>query len=196
MAEIDLLRFFKTGQFGAITLGSSRQSVQQLLGEPDNFSTPHLDALNARASAPVWEYGGIELHFGGSHNQSVTLIAFTPFHLSGPEQWKTVIVAWIFGSYFGPTLRELERALVSAFIPYRMCKRKSMYSTLKGPAQQESEGVLCLNSGIEVHFGNDGTILRVEMGKAVVEETAVITTHKTPHIVYEADYSQYVFSAE
>jgi len=196
MADIDLLHFFKTGHLGSISLGTSRQRVEQLLGEPDNFSAPHLDALNARASAPVWEYGGIELHFGGSNNQSVTLIAFTPFYLSTPEQWKTNVSAWIFGSYLGPTLREFERALVSSFIPYRIRKRKSMYSTIKGPTQQESEGVLCLNSGVEVHYKNDGTILRVEIGKAVVEETAVITTDKTPNVIYEADYSQYVFSAE
>lgn len=56
--NIDLLKFFKTGQFDCIKLGQTKELILNNCPPPDDYGigVTIKDAL-------IWYYGGIELHF-------------------------------------------------------------------------------------------------------------------------------------
>ena len=167
MAEINLLEFFKTGQFGPTHLGMTRGEVKRLLGSPDNDTSP-----------TIWEYGGIELHFDTSRSSNpeahlLIRITFNPIYLAAPEKWQTDIVPWVFGSYFGPTRQELKQALMRAAISYTEMKQPRarlednhdrrgnwLYS-----ASHEISGTLHLPSGVSATYGTDDLILNVQLSQ-------------------------------
>jgi hypothetical protein len=57
---ISLKDFIRSGSFGPICLGASRESVEQTLGPSDDFSVQNL----RRTRKPkILKYGGVELYF-------------------------------------------------------------------------------------------------------------------------------------
>ncbi len=180
MVKLNLIQFFKTGAFGSVTLGTSRAELFRRLGEPDNFAPIVTASISDLQKATTWEYGGIEFYFDTSlsNNQQhpIINIAFTPFNLSTPEKWKTLVDSWLFGNYFSPTLAELEKALISNFVPYRLSNPKGTGQLRLWPQSESAiAGVLVLSSGIEVAFGTDGAIIRVRIQHDVVAETLFST---------------------
>jgi hypothetical protein len=179
MAEINLLQFFKTGDFGPVKLGMTRGEVGNLLGEPDSYYSPDeaLDSDNW-AAARIWEYGGVELCFATQDSTDVTShllmeITFNPIYLAAPEKWQTDIAPWVFGSYFGPTRQELKDALGQAAIPYTEDKRPKSASNENGrhaktnwlyAANNEIHGTLRLQSGVLVRYSEDDLIVKVRLG--------------------------------
>lgn len=178
MAEINLLHFFKTGQFGPVKLGMTRTEVENLLGEPDSYSRSDgaFDSGNY-SSADIWEYGGVELSFATQDSADVTAhllieITFDPIYLATPEKWQTDIVPWVFGSYFGPTRQELKEALMEAAIPYTEAKQPKQSPNGDGrhtksnwlyAANNEIYGTLHLQSGILVRYSDDDLIIKVRL---------------------------------
>jgi len=179
MAEINLLQFFKTGDFGPVKLGMTRAEVENLLGEPDSYYSPD-DANNSDnyTTAGIWEYGGVELYFATQDSTDVTShllieITFNPIYLATPEKWQTDIRPWVFGSYFGPTRQELKRALMQAAIPYTEDKRSKPVPDRNGryprsnwlyAINNEICGTLRLQSGVLVRYSEDDLILKVRYG--------------------------------
>src|SRR5215813_3990900 len=58
--EISLKDFIRSGCFGSICLGTSRESVEQTLGPPDDFSVKN---LWRNRKPKILKYGGVELYF-------------------------------------------------------------------------------------------------------------------------------------
>ena len=168
MAEINLLEFFKTGQFGPVRIGMTRRQVKILIGLPDNYSAPD-----------IWEYGGVELHFDSAKstnpdNHQLTRITFNPIYLAAPEKWQTDISPWVFGSYFGPTRQELKQALMQAAISYVEAKQPSSQNQENGQnpksnwlynASEQISGTLYLSSGVSATYGTDDLIINVQLGQ-------------------------------
>lgn len=168
MAEINLLDFFKTGQFGPVQIGMTCTDVEALLGPPDNYTTDL-----------VWEYGGIELHFASPISASppcyrLTQITFSPIYLANPEMWQTDIAPWVFGSYFGPTQQELKEALLQASISYKDYRRPENRRGANGrhpkanwlyDASHEISGILYLPSGVSATYSQDDLILNVQLSQ-------------------------------
>jgi hypothetical protein len=168
MAEINLLEFFKTGQFGPTHIGMTRSEIKAFLGAPDNYPSPD-----------IWEYGGVELHFDSSASTNLdthplTQITFNPIYLSAPEKWRTDISPWVFGSYFGPTQQELKKALMQAAISYTDYKQPKSESRGNGrypksnwlyTANHEIFGTLHLPSGVSASYGADGLIINVQLSQ-------------------------------
>ena len=168
MAEINLLEFFKTGQFGPVCIGMTRSEVKILLGTPDNYRSPS-----------IWEYGGVELHFESSKliepsTQTLTQITFNPIYLAAPEKWQTDISPWVFGSYFGPTQQELKQALMRAAISYTESRQPEQQLNGNGrhpktnwlySASHEISGILYLPSGVSASYGTDDLILNVQLSQ-------------------------------
>jgi hypothetical protein len=180
MAEINLLQFFKTGDFGPVKLGMTRAEVENLLGKPDSYYTPdNADDSNNYATARIWEYGGVELCFATQDSTDVTShllmeITFNPIYLATPEKWQTDIAPWVFGSYFGPTRQELKQALGQAAIPYTEDKRpkpmpngndRFTKSNWLYTANNEIYGTLHLQSGVLVRYSEDDLIIKVRLGQ-------------------------------
>lgn len=63
--DVDLLDFVKTGKFGFLKLGESKDEII-------NQGFPPEDWLNgeSKESSTIWRYGNIELHFDNGHNLS------------------------------------------------------------------------------------------------------------------------------
>lgn len=63
--ELDILEFVKTGKFGFLKLGESKEEII-------NQGFPPEDWLNKQtiASSAIWRYGNIELHFDDSNHLS------------------------------------------------------------------------------------------------------------------------------
>lgn len=59
---VSMLEFLRTGQFGPVRLGSSRNELRGYLGEPETWGRPYLPRSSA-AQAGIWKYGDIEFHF-------------------------------------------------------------------------------------------------------------------------------------
>ncbi|MCB8942224.1 MAG: hypothetical protein H6658_00480 [Ardenticatenaceae bacterium] len=168
MAEINLLEFFKTGQFGPVKIGTTRSEVKALLGMPDNQTSPNL-----------WEYGGVELHFDPTTSpnpdtHALIQITFKPVYLAVPEKWQTDIIPWVFGSYFGPTQQELKKALMQAAISYTDYKQPPTSGKENGrypksnwlySASHEISGTLYLPSGVSASYGKDDLIINVELSQ-------------------------------
>ena len=178
MAEINLLQFFKTGDFGPAKLGMSRAEVENLLGKPDSyFSSDEDHDSGDYATAGIWEYGGVELCFATQDSPDASShllieITFNPIFLAAPEKWQTDIAPWVFGSYFGPTRRELKEALGQAAIPYTEDKRPKSPPNGNGrhtktnwlyAANNETQGTLYLQSGVLVRYSEDDLILKVRL---------------------------------
>ena len=178
MAEINLLQFFKTGEFGPVKLGMTRAEVENLLGKPDSYYTiEEISDSDDYTSAEIWEYGGVELYFATQDSTDITAhllieITFNPIYLAAPEKWQTDISPWVFGSYFGPTRQELKDALGQAAIPYTENKRLESEPNGNGrhtktnwlyTANNEIQGTLHLQSGVLVRYSQDDLILKVRL---------------------------------
>lgn len=64
---VSMLDFLRTGQFGPVHLGISRDQLRDYLGEPEAWSlgsSRHPTRTPARAA--VWKYGDVEFHFNGN----------------------------------------------------------------------------------------------------------------------------------
>lgn len=74
LIAVSVLDFLRTGQFGPVHLGISRDQLQDHLGEPESWSfgsSRHPTRTPARAA--VWKYGDIEFHF----NSDMLVLIFT-----------------------------------------------------------------------------------------------------------------------
>jgi hypothetical protein len=57
--KISMREFLRSGAFGPIAIGTSRERVRAVLGQPDAWS-----ALSRRERLPaIWKYGVVEFHF-------------------------------------------------------------------------------------------------------------------------------------
>ncbi len=55
--EIDLIDFLKNGYFGSLKLEDSKDTVLNLIGEPEDVSADTITDL-------IWKYGNVEITFG------------------------------------------------------------------------------------------------------------------------------------
>jgi hypothetical protein len=113
MTSISLLDLFRSGQFGPIQLGRTRQEVYDLLGEPDGYGCPETYLMKAG----IWLYDAIELHF------STRLWLITTDHISYPGWWghseRIRLDAWFFSDGRQPSKSDLEDGLARLNIPYQ-----------------------------------------------------------------------------
>ena len=70
--------FLRSGAFGPLKIGASRDQVYAALGEPDDWSIP-----SRRQRLPaIWKYGVVEFHFDAGTNTVALIHAddFDHFH--------------------------------------------------------------------------------------------------------------------
>ena len=58
MIKVSMLEFIKTGEFGPLCLGATRDEVKALLGDP-----PVWVAEESRDSSRIWRFGDVEFYF-------------------------------------------------------------------------------------------------------------------------------------
>jgi hypothetical protein len=140
MTSISLLDFFRSGQFGPIQLGMTRQEVYDLLGEPDGYGCPDTHLMKAG----VWLYDAIELHF------SPRLWLITTDHISYPDWWghseSIRLDAWLFSDGRQPSKSDLEDGLTKLNIPYQ-------YIELEQRFEDDAVGKFLFESGVEILIG-------------------------------------------
>ncbi len=117
MVNISLKEFFKTGQFGPVRLGMSRQEVFNGLGQPDEYS--HFNYLKAG----IWKYGDIEIHFSPD-TSCVVLIWCDHIPFPGEPSAQVELDAWLFADHHQPTVDEMVTGLKDADIAYELYKFK------------------------------------------------------------------------
>jgi hypothetical protein len=114
MINISLLDFFRTGHFGAIALGMTRQEILNLMGEPDDFGYPPTHYHQAG----VWKYGDIEFHFGEDLPR-LFLIWCDLLPFADNKSRNISLDAWLFGDGKQPSKQDIERGLKAANITYK-----------------------------------------------------------------------------
>ena len=80
--HVNMLEFLRTGDFGGIRLGMTRQEVREILGEPPNWSITRKRKRSEMAA--VWKYGSIEIYFEDASGK-VHMIFSDDFPLMGSE---------------------------------------------------------------------------------------------------------------
>ena len=163
--------FCRTGEYGPLKLGMSREQVRQVLGDPENVGglypkqikpvhEGHLTLISDTAY-PIWGYGCVELFFGEKrdllHRISCKNLAYWM------HSWSQIIHLdpWIYRGPFnqsgvtGPSITkdEFEAGLQWAGIDYQDLGRKPIASFWLGYIQ--------LASGVEAIYeeDDDGTII-------------------------------------
>ena len=108
MIAVSLLDFVRSGAFGPVTLGQSREQLRELLGPPDAWGPTEKDPRRAL----IWKYGTTEFHFPGP---ALSLIHSDAFEV--PEGGAQVdLDPWIL--IFGLALPSVEAALADEGITY------------------------------------------------------------------------------
>jgi hypothetical protein len=129
MISISLLDFFRSGQFGPIQLGRTRQEVYDLLGEPDGYGYPETHLMKAG----VWLYDAIELHF------TTRLWLIITDHISYPDWWGH-------SERIRPSKSDLEDGLTKLNIPYQ-------YIELEQRFEDDAVGKFLFESGVQILIG-------------------------------------------
>lgn len=140
---ISLLDFFRTGNFGPVQLGMSRQEVYDLLGEPDDYGCPNTSLMEAN----VWLYDAIELHFF----DEFPLWLICTDHISYPDWWvseRIKLDAWLFSNGYQPNKRELEAGLAEQNIPYT-------YIEMKPKDEEDVKGKFIFESRVEILIADE-----------------------------------------
>ncbi|MGD1847991.1 MAG: hypothetical protein ACFB10_21570 [Salibacteraceae bacterium] len=125
--EVDFLDFIRTGKFGFLRLGESKQELL-------HHGLPPEEWLNGEtiASSSTWRYGNIELHFDDDHNLSGIFTDYVPDIDGG----KSITISnwWILSNASGslPLLSTME-ALNQLKCDYTKTTFKAGYIELKLP---------------------------------------------------------------
>ena len=108
MIAVALLDFVRSGAFGPVTLGQSRERLRELLGPPDAWGP----SQQGPAHALIWKYGTTEFHFPGP---ALSLIHSDAFEI--PQGGARIdLDPWILR--FGLALPSVEAALTDEGIAY------------------------------------------------------------------------------
>jgi len=125
-----MLHFLKTGEFGEIRLGMSRQQVLDILGEPVWFggywpSQPVGDEVSPFANeCPEWSYGTIAFFWGEKSDRLYMIYSDDMDRICLIDE-KIEYDLWIFGEFRPPNKEQCESALQEAGIPYTIEVDKS-----------------------------------------------------------------------
>jgi hypothetical protein len=181
MNAISFLDCFRTGRFGSVEIGMSKEQILSLLGAPDDWwriNSANDDQPYTQSESPIWIYGGVELYWEGANN-TLSEISFKPHYLHW-SKYITPLDCWIFRNQKGPTLRRLKAALKRESIPFQDTgleivvwqledRSKPLYSVVPLQNIQESYdsddvfGTLVLKSGVQVRFGDDNRVITVSL---------------------------------
>jgi len=128
--HVDILHFLKTGEFGQIRLGMSRQQVLDILGEPISFygywpSQSVGDEVSPFANeCPLWIYGTIEFYWGEKTDR-LYMIYSDDMDRIGLIDEKIEYDLRIYGEFRPPNKEQCASALHEAGIPYTIEVDKS-----------------------------------------------------------------------
>src|SRR5215813_7263458 len=106
--EISLKDFIRSGCFGTICLGASRESVEQTLGPPDDFS---VENMRRTRKPKILKYGGVELYFN-EDDDCVEMVFIDDF-----DSTSAMIDLWILNDEL--LLSEAEAELRNEKIKYK-----------------------------------------------------------------------------
>lgn len=113
--EIDLLRFLRSGEFGPIQFGITRQDLLNALGTPEDWVAEH-----EIMSSPILKYGSIEFYFSAD-GSGLTMI-YTDW-LSPIRGWGNLeLSGWVFKS--PPSLEEVKAQLKQEHIDYTQAQQE------------------------------------------------------------------------
>ncbi len=145
MTYISLIDFFRTGNFGPIRLGMTRQEVYDILGEPDFYDSGFRECSHSELSlmdAEIWSYCPIEFYFFLDSPLFMVFTDHIPF-----EDWRESNIieldAWLFSNGNQPSRAELEAGLAEHHISYTYLESE------KSNAEHVT-GKLILASGVEI----------------------------------------------
>ena len=112
MIYVSLLDFMRSGRFGPVVLGATRERLRRRLGEPDA-----LGGTSRRQRVPtIWKYGDVEFHFGREADR-LWMIFMDDFQVpSGGSRFG--VDPWIIDR--GLPLGELKRQLRALDVTYEV----------------------------------------------------------------------------
>jgi hypothetical protein len=132
MKIVSLLDFAKTGQFGPITIGSTRTEVRTAFGDPTDYT-----ARQPMELADVWRYGDLEIHFT---DELVSLLYSDGFDI--PEG--------------GPTLK-IDPWIIRRRLPLNDWERAAPSAGLEFDSAEDQINPRCIivttTAGVFFHFG-------------------------------------------
>lgn len=82
MIDINVLDFLRTGKFGPLALGMTREDVLDFLGPPDDYSVPR----RRRRTSDILKWGDFEFYFSGAQDCLTTIFMDTFTGPSGTPQ--------------------------------------------------------------------------------------------------------------
>lgn len=138
MTNITLIDFFRTGNFGPVQLGMTRQEVYDLLGEPDWCQSPDTNLMRSN----IWMYKPIELHFF----DEFPLRLICTDHISYPNFWDSKRIgldAWLFSNGYQPNKNELEAGFREQNLPFT-------YLEMEPKDEDDVKSKFLFESGVEI----------------------------------------------
>ncbi len=131
---IELEAFLRTGEFGPVRMGMSRDELLRLLGEPERLG----GASRRHPVPPIWRYGDVEFHFV-PETGLLGLVFADGFEVPRGALGLALEPGWLRGGL--PLQAGLER-LVEAGLPH----------ALRVPDYDPGQVVLELESGVLLGF--------------------------------------------
>ena len=177
--QINLLDFFRTASFGTVKVGFQREKIESILGEPTGFLSENL--LRDCQQADLWFYDVVELGFDDLEKDLLSTISFKPFYFSQANKFldfepKTFkLDLWIFRQGIDVTIDDLRLALNHESIPFQdtgletsvFSEEMDKFATIPYDPElvdNESFGTLILQSGVQIRYSDNKSILRVASG--------------------------------
>lgn len=133
--HVDLKTLLLSGQFGQIAFGISRQSLEEILGTPDDWGS-HTE----KARAAIWKYGSFEFYFPEKGDGLWMIFTDNLDPLEGSEH----LTVNIWKLHHELTVQEAEVLLTQEQIAYTRIEQPKLEAT-----------ELVMSSGVELRFDAD-----------------------------------------
>lgn len=181
--KVNLLNFFKNGDFGGVRIGFYRNEVEKLLGKPDVAVWGPYKSSDNYNEAGLWYYAGVQLVFGVEEEENILYdIGFRLGYLHPDCPYRdlsnesTVFDYWVLDPQRPLNIDDLIFALKNESIPFVDTGLEScifdetikMFRTIPyqpGIKDDEPFGTIVLKSGVQIRYLDDRSIVRVAVSK-------------------------------
>ncbi len=135
---VQLEEFLRTGEFGPVWMGMSRDDLLRALGEPERLGATSRE----QPIAAIWKYGDFEFHFD-PRTQLLALVYADAFDVPRGALGLAIEPGWLRGGL------PLETAL-------QRLGEAELFGAMRVPDYDPAHAVLELESGVLLGFNTEG----------------------------------------